>query len=271
MTVPAIRSWQAVQDEVRRRIADRVWRPGDFITHETDLAREFGCARATVNRALRQLAEEGLLDRRRKAGTRVAVNPVRRARFSIPVIRDEIEARGHVCRHAVLAREMREPPPDVRARMRTAPGLPLLRLQTLYTADGAPYVLENRWINPQAVPAAGAETFVDISPNEWLVREVPFEGGDFTFSAMTAYGHHVGAPDLPRRLPDARGIVTTRRLLRLSPRGQRARAGRRGDRASPPFAPRPEETMNPKTQILSAGPARLGASRSRPHMVGRLA
>lgn len=186
MTVPAIRSWQAVQDEVRRRIADRVWRPGDFIPHETDLAREFGCARATVNRALRQLAEEGLLDRRRKAGTRVAVNPVRHARFSIPVIRDEIEARGHICRHAVLGRAMREPPPDVCARMRTAPGLPLLRLQTLYTADGAPYVLENRWINPQAVPAAGAETFADISPNEWLVREVPFEGGDFTFSAMTA-------------------------------------------------------------------------------------
>jgi formimidoylglutamate deiminase len=75
VTVPAIRSWQAVQDEVRRRIAARLWRPGDFIPHETDLAREFGCARATVNRALRELAEEGLLDRRRKAGTRVAVNP----------------------------------------------------------------------------------------------------------------------------------------------------------------------------------------------------
>jgi formimidoylglutamate deiminase len=92
VTVPAIRSWQAVQDEVRRRIAERVWRPGAFIPHEADLAREFGCARATVNRALRELAEEGLLDRRRKAGTRVAVNPIRRARFDIPVIRDEIEA-----------------------------------------------------------------------------------------------------------------------------------------------------------------------------------
>ena len=59
-----------------------------------------------MNRALRELAEEGLLDRRRKAGTRVALNPVRRARFDIQVIREEIEAKGAVFRHAVLVREI---------------------------------------------------------------------------------------------------------------------------------------------------------------------
>lgn len=186
MTATAIRSWQAVRDEVRRRIAARLWRPGDLIPHEADLAREFGCARATVNRALRELAEEGILDRRRKAGTRVAVNPVRRARLDIPVIRDEIEARGSVCHHTILSREMRVPPPDVRARMQTGSGHEMLHLRTLYTADGAPYVLEDRWINPGPVPAVLDETFADVSPNEWLVREVPFEGGDFTFSAITS-------------------------------------------------------------------------------------
>ena len=186
MTSPAIRSWQAVQGEVRRRIARRIWKPGDYIPHEADLAREFGCARATVNRALRELAEEGLLDRRRKAGTRVALNPVRRARLDIQVIREEIEAKGAAFCHAVIAREMRAPPPEIRARMGTGSGKPLLHLRTLYTADGAPYVHEDRWVNPDAVPVVLDETFTDISPNEWLVREVPFEGGDFTFSAMTS-------------------------------------------------------------------------------------
>ena len=230
VTIPEIRSWQAVQDEVRRRIAARIWRPGDLIPHETDLAREFGCARATVNRALRELAGEGLLDRRRKAGTRVAVNPVRRARFDIPVIRDEIEARGRVCRHMILSRQLLEPPPDVSARMGTGPGEAHLHMRTLYVADGAPYVLEDRWINPQVVPAVLTETFGEVSPNEWLVREVPFEGGDFTLvghhriccggggpvlrrrrrssgarpdDADRGARHHVGAPCLPCGLPDA--------------------------------------------------------------------
>ena len=185
MTGPAIKSWQAVQDEVRRRIR-REWKPGDFIPHEADLAKQFGCARATVNRALRDLAEEGLLDRRRRAGTQVALNPVRKARLDIQVIREEIEAKGAVFRHTILSRQMAEPPPDVRARMGTAPGQDILHLRTLYTADGAPYVYEDRWINPDAVPAVASETFAVLSPNEWLVRNVPFEGGDFTFSAITS-------------------------------------------------------------------------------------
>ena len=53
-------------------------------------------------------------------------------------------------------------------------------------ADGAPYVLEDRWIDPAVVPAAADESFAEVGPNEWLVREVPFEGGDFTFSATPA-------------------------------------------------------------------------------------
>ena len=70
--------------------------------------------------------------------------------------------------------------------MRTAPGKAVLHLRTLYSADGAPYVYEDRWINPEAVPTAVDEQFAELSPNEWLVSEVPFEGGDFTFSALTS-------------------------------------------------------------------------------------
>ena len=66
----AIRTWQGVMEEVRRRIHARDWPPGALIPNEADLAAEFGVARVTVNRALRTLAEAGLLDRRRKAEQR---------------------------------------------------------------------------------------------------------------------------------------------------------------------------------------------------------
>ena len=73
MTAPVLTSWQAVADEVLARIRRRDWAPGDLIPNEVDLAGEMGCARTTVNRALRHLAEAGYLERRRKAGTRVAL------------------------------------------------------------------------------------------------------------------------------------------------------------------------------------------------------
>lgn len=179
-------SWQTVQNEVRQRISQRDWKPGDFIPHEAELAQEFGCARATVNRALRGLAEAGLLERRRRAGTRVALNPVRRAEFAIPLIRSEIEGKGQRYAHRVCLREMRAPPPDIQARMEVPGEVAQLFVQTLYMANAAPYVFETRWINVSAIPAALDEDFANYSPNEWLVREVAFDGGDFTFSAITA-------------------------------------------------------------------------------------
>lgn len=186
MRDPEIKSWQAVQAEVLRRINSREWKPGEFIPHEADLSREFGCARATVNRALRGLAESGLLDRRRKAGTRVALHPVRKATLAIPVIRHEIESKGQSYRHQVLSRGVAVPPAGIRARMRTEPGVKLVHLVTLHMADGKPYVFGDRWINPGAAPGIETADLTALSANEWLVTNIPFEGGDFTFSAMTA-------------------------------------------------------------------------------------
>jgi len=179
-------SWQTVQAEVLRRINAREWKPGEFIPNEAELAIEFNCARATVNRALRALAETGLLDRRRKAGTRVALNPVRKATLAIPVIRYEIESKGQSYHHTVLSRKSAVPPSGIRARMRTEPGVKLVHLVTLHLADGKPYVFGDRWINPEAVPGIDTADLTAKSANEWLVANIPFEGGDFSFSAMTA-------------------------------------------------------------------------------------
>ena len=72
-----IQGWEAIHANVLQRIRTREWGPGALIPTEEALAREFGCARATVSRALREVAAAGLLERRRKAGTRVALQPVR--------------------------------------------------------------------------------------------------------------------------------------------------------------------------------------------------
>lgn len=181
-------TWQAVQAEVLRRIRAGLWRPGAPIPHEADLARELGCARTTVNRALREVAEMGLIERRRRAGSRVAARPVRRATLEIPVIRDEVEARGQTHAFVQRLRAMEPPPAEVRARLRLGPAddRALLHVTGLHLADGRPYALEDRWIDPATVPAATGADFTALSPNEWLVLTIPFEGGDIAFSACNA-------------------------------------------------------------------------------------
>ncbi|WP_299728010.1 GntR family transcriptional regulator [uncultured Tateyamaria sp.] len=180
------RNWQSVQDEVLRRIRTRVWKPGDLIPNEADLAEEFGCARSTVNRALRAVAEAGLLDRKRKAGTRVAAQPVAKATLSIAVIRREVEERCRKYSYQRITRAECVPPLDVSAAMRTPAATTLLYVRALHLADDTPYALESRWINTDVVPGALQEPFQDISANEWLLQHAPYTDGEISFSAVAA-------------------------------------------------------------------------------------
>ncbi len=187
------KSYQDIRALVLARIHAQIWPPGARIPGEADLAAEFGCARATVNRALRELAEAGLIERRRKAGTRVAVNPVRKATLELPVVRLEVEGRGETYDHKLLLRETETPPDHVRARMNLPAGVRLLHLKTLHMADACPYMFEDRWLNRRTATGIDAADLNRISANEWLVQNVPFSGGDIAFFAAAASGDEAGA------------------------------------------------------------------------------
>jgi GntR family transcriptional regulator, histidine utilization repressor len=186
MSPPHRTSWLDIRAELARRIAAREWSPGIAIPGEERLASEFGVARATVNRALQDLARAGLVERKRKAGTRVALHPVREARFAIPLVRHEIEAKGAAYGYTLLSREITKAPGIVRARLGLSGDARMLHLRCLHTADRAPYQYEDRWICLAAVPAAASESFETVGPNEWLVEHAPFSRAEFAFFAAAA-------------------------------------------------------------------------------------
>ena len=179
-------SWQAIRAEVERRLQDGVWQPGETIPTESNLSDEFGCARATVNRALRSLAEQGYLERRRKAGTRVAHAPSQRAIFRVPLLRAEVEAKGATYRHVLLEQTTSCPPSDVCLRMHLHAEQVALNLKTLHLADDIPYCLEDRWINPAVVDDLGSIDFSEQSANEYLLKNVPLSQGVLRLGACHA-------------------------------------------------------------------------------------
>lgn len=179
-------SYHDIKASVLTRIRENIWPPGSNLPGEIELAKEFGCARATVNRAMRELVDEGILERKRKAGTKVKSSPTRRAQFSIPIIREEITNTGAKYRYNLVERKVIAAPGWLRSRINIPKGDKVLHLRCMHYADNDPYQFEERWINLAAVPNALEYDFEDIGPNEWLVREVPFTEGKFVFSATNA-------------------------------------------------------------------------------------
>jgi len=181
-----INSWPDVQAEVLSRIYDRTWKPGDLIPKEIDLAAEFGCSRTTVNRALRELAEAGTLDRRRKSGTRVSLNPVDKATLKIPLIKNEVNNIRKTYGYNLIQRKLCLPPDKIKTQMRINSGIKLLHILALHTADDLPFVIEDRWINQRILPESEKQSFEDYSANEWLVSNAPYTHGTISFSAINS-------------------------------------------------------------------------------------
>jgi DNA-binding GntR family transcriptional regulator len=51
-----------VEDDLRRRALSGEWEPGGRLPPVADLARHYGVARNTIAKALRRLADEGLIE-----------------------------------------------------------------------------------------------------------------------------------------------------------------------------------------------------------------
>jgi len=179
-------SYREIKADVLARLACGAWRPGATLPTEVALAARYGCARATVNRALRELAEEGYLERRRRSGTRVRDAPARQARFAIPLTRDEVAAQGARYRHDLLARAETRAPGWLAARLGLAAGTPVLYLACLHRADDAPFQHEERWINLAALPEAQEIDFAAEPPGAWLVATVPWSDIEVAVSAAGA-------------------------------------------------------------------------------------
>ncbi len=188
MTAATATGFRQVRNEILSRIRDRTWPLGALLPSESALAEEFDCARATVNRAMRELADAGIVERRRRAGTRVVKDPVRHAQFKIPIVRQEIERTGATYRYALLSREALTAPDWLRSRFGWSRSSKVLHVTCLHLAGTRPYQFEDRWISIAMVPKAAGESFEHISPNEWLVREVPYSDGEISFLAEQATG-----------------------------------------------------------------------------------
>ncbi|MFT4012858.1 MAG: GntR family transcriptional regulator [Paracoccus sp. (in: a-proteobacteria)] len=164
-------TWQAVQDIVLERIRNGDWKEGELIPTESDLAIELGCARATVNRAMQALAASGVIERRRKVGTRVSAHPP--VQLVRTLLRRDLESAGHVYGYKLASCSEEPPPPAIAQAMLLRPSEPLLHSRCYFYSDGQPYCCEERWTNGFTAPGMNAQALERISPCEWLVGHVP--------------------------------------------------------------------------------------------------
>jgi GntR family histidine utilization transcriptional repressor len=178
----------SLHQQIRRDIADQIrlgqLRPGDKIPFEYQLMQTYGCARMTVNKALSTLSDEGLIERRKRAGTFVRGPRLDSTVLDIPDIESEITGKGELYRFKLLSRDTRRAQTDEEIEL--AGDGQVLVLKGIHFKDGRSLAVEQRLINLAAVPEAAEIDYDPQSPGHWLLQAVPWTRAESQIAAEVA-------------------------------------------------------------------------------------
>lgn len=198
---PAAALYQQLKDFVVRKIQEGVWQPGDRLPSESELVTQFGMSRMTVNRALRELAEQGRIVRVAGVGSFVAEDKPQSTLLQIANLASEIRQRGHDYRCDVLVVERVSAALEVAAALDVRTGDSVFHTLCVHREDGVPVQLEDRYVNPAMVPQFGAQDFAQLQPSEYLVRNVPFDQIEHVVDAVMPTPEQAALLEMPAGEP----------------------------------------------------------------------
>ncbi|GAA4395654.1 histidine utilization repressor [Tsukamurella soli] len=214
---PATPAYERVKTVLRAQIDSGRWPEGFQLPSENQLVGALGLARMTVNRAIRDLATEGVVVRMPGVGTFVAPDKAASPLFEVRNIADEVQRRGH--RHRtdiVFAR--REPSGEPHGLWHGEAFHSLV----VHYEETTPIQVEDRYVDPALAPDYLAQDFTAETPNSYLSRVAPLVRGEHVVEALLGSPQECELLQIPptepclminRKTWSARGLVSVARLV----------------------------------------------------------
>jgi GntR family transcriptional regulator, histidine utilization repressor len=188
--------YKRIRRDIERRILTGEWPPGHRIPFEHQLMARYGCSRMTVNKALSELAQADLIERRRRSGTFVRRPQHLSAVLKITDIRAEITALGRGYSYQLIHWSRRAANAGDRARLGVRKAGKVIAIACRHSADNVPFAIEDRLIDLDVVPEAATANFAIEPPGSWLLHHVPWTAAEHTISAVVADDRTAAALDI---------------------------------------------------------------------------
>ena len=133
-------AYRRIQYALRKRIEAGELQPGDAVPSERELARSYEVSLMTARHALAELEHDGLVDRRRGAGTFVALPKIHFNRLAS--FTEQMAGRGLPARSRLLCANIVEDEQEAAARLALPAHSRLVKLERLRLAGEQPFAVE---------------------------------------------------------------------------------------------------------------------------------
>ncbi|CAM2837460.1 histidine utilization repressor [Vibrio mytili] len=178
--------YQQIKQFILEKIESREWEVGQRIATELELTEMFSVSRMTVNKAIRDLVNEGKLQRRPRLGTFVC-EPSEKSESPLLDIRNiaqEVRDRGCQYQSKVLQQITIKADDKIATKLGVMLGTQVFYSEIVHYENGTPIQLELRWVNSQYAPSYLKQDFTQITPNQYLSDNCPLSAIEHTVEAI---------------------------------------------------------------------------------------
>ncbi|MCL9783772.1 histidine utilization repressor [Vibrio sp. S4M6] len=175
-----------IKDYIADNIDSGYWSVGEKITTELELTKQFNVSRMTVNKAIRDLVNDGKLVRKPRAGTFVCApaEKLESPLLDTTNIANEVEQRGHLYHSDVVKHTAIVADNTVATKLGIMLGSNVFYSEIIHFEENVPIQLELRWVNPSFVPDYLKQDFTNVTPHEYLSDTCPLTAIEHTVEAI---------------------------------------------------------------------------------------
>ncbi len=175
-----------VKQHLKDGLAAGQWPSGALMPSEAELVAQFGVSRMTVNRALRELQAEGLVERIQGVGTFAAQLHKVSSTLTIVDLHEEIVGRGHHHESRVHLQRSEPASIELAPQLEVAPGSAVFHTLIVHLENGVPLQCEDRYVNPAVAPRYLQADFTRITPTHELFRTTALWRAQYSIEAAQA-------------------------------------------------------------------------------------
>jgi len=194
-------AYQRIQTVIRGRISNGELKPGDSVASERELARLHGVSLMTARHALAGLEQEGVVERRRGAGTFVA--PPRIHFNKLMSYTEQMASRGLAAASKVIMSKVIEGDEEIAARLMLPATTKMIKIERLRHTSDEPFALETCYLPAEKFPGLVLEPLARGSLFSTLERdyEVQLTYADEEVDATAAESRVAQMLQVPRGAP----------------------------------------------------------------------
>jgi len=167
--------YQQLKDYIIEQISTGALQPSDRVPSENDLVESKNVSRMTANRALRELNDEGYVERVAGRGTFVSDYRSRSHLLEVQNIADEIDGRGHVHSSNVIRQSLQHARGEVAKALHVEQGTDVYHLLLVHMEDDTPIQVEDRYVLASFAPDCLLQDFTSITPSAYLTGVAPLQ------------------------------------------------------------------------------------------------